>query len=286
MEEQPDNEPEVTRPWVLNTIIVLIVAAIVFFNWYYLQKKNYLPLPNNTPVVTPKVTPSPITSGSANTETTTNLKEYNVTIQASPMGIPCDSVKLSFSYPNNYDFSSEAANSNNPYMVLVKLTNPSSADYIKFPDFNERIQQEQIEIKVGQNGTGGCDGVDQWKAYKSDYDSLLKHYQGIYNDNAGLTQIVDEPKKIDINGHEAIQFTFQGKRIYEGTPLVPANPHIMISSLTRETVITNNNEPAVNIQMSRNEIKNDNGDDIYPDVTFSTNSLNAYNTIVNSVIIK
>ena len=295
METQTDNKPGVIRPWLLITVIVLVVTAIGFFTWHYLQKNNALPLPATTPiitpVITPKVTPSPTiseTTKPVNTKTTattttpanTSTKEYNTTIQADSMGTNCDSVKLSFNYPDNYSIATETIHSDNPDKVLVKLTSPSDADYIKFPSYSEKTQQETILVNVGQDSTGGCGGVDQWTAFASDYASLLKHYQENYNN------IVGEPKKIDVNGHEAIQFMRQDKYIYEGTPSTPINPYVMVNNITQKTVISNNNEPAINIEMSKKAIKDNNGDNVYPEATFSANALDAYNTVVNSITVK
>lgn len=292
MEPQTDNKPGIIRPWILITVIVLVIAAIGFFTWHYLQKNNALPLPTTTPtttpVVTPKTTPSPVVSESANTATPSttktvtngNTKKYNTTIQSGSMGTNCDGVKLAFNYPDNYSITTETIPSENPDKVLIKLINPSDTDYIKFPSYSEKTQQETILINVGQDSTGGCGGVDQWTAFQSDYASLLKHYQEIYNN------IVGEPKKIDVNGHEAIQFMHQNKYIYKGTPSSPINPFVMVNIITQKTVIANDNEPAINIEMSKKAIKDDNGDNIYPEASLSANALEAYNTVVNSITVK
>lgn len=94
MEPQSDNKTGAIRPWILITLIVLIIAAVGSFVWYYLQKNNALPLPTTTltatPVVTPKTTPkiSPTTAASIST---TDWKTY----ENKELG-------FSFEYPDNW----------------------------------------------------------------------------------------------------------------------------------------------------------------------------------------
>jgi hypothetical protein len=86
MEPQTDNKPGVIRPWILITVIVLIIAAVGFFTWHYLQKNNALPLPTTTPTTTPVVTPTttPKTTPSSVVSEATNTTTPSTTPTATP----------------------------------------------------------------------------------------------------------------------------------------------------------------------------------------------------------
>ena len=112
METQTDNKPGVIRPWLLITVIVLVVAATSFFTWYYLQKNNALPLPTTSPIATPVVISKVTPKVSPTTTSMTNWKTYNN-----------EEIGFSFKYPVDWVLDSSKQDGitlNSPANVLLE----------------------------------------------------------------------------------------------------------------------------------------------------------------------
>lgn len=131
---ETNSKPGVIRPWILITVIILIIAAIGFFTWHYLQKNNALPLPTTTPttapVVTPKTIPSSASTPVISKETDTNTPTTKTTATPAPTSNKFDGI-ISYAYSTSSTSSPyyhERCNSNVSfdYSITSKILDNST----------------------------------------------------------------------------------------------------------------------------------------------------------------
>jgi hypothetical protein len=119
MEQEPMQEQGAVAPWLLWTLVVVIIAAVGYFGWnFWNQSKSPVPTPVISSIVKPTktVTPTPTTSAivtAAPTSTVTITPSATVSSKTPPPGWKIDS-----DYVSTYRVSPPSISAN--YSIFIK----------------------------------------------------------------------------------------------------------------------------------------------------------------------
>lgn len=177
------NEPGKISPWLLIALGVVVLAAIVFFGWYFMNQNKV------TPVATSSVVPTTITSPTISPSISTSP------ISTADWKTYTDSANtFSFKYPSNYSVKSVGGDTNvggNDFQLCIDTNLPTAGKVLFCQDdsgmsttiannpknlsldaFVKEVQSKQVgtiyknePVQVaGQTGiksvqTSVCDGV-------------------------------------------------------------------------------------------------------------------------------
>lgn len=155
---ETENKSGVIAPWLLWTLIGIIVIAAGFFGWQYMSQKNATSTPVASSIITPTKSATSTPTVSASDVSTVDWKTYTN-----------ETYNLTFKYPPSYSVVEDAKTAT---IYITPDKNPAcpTGEFCSGPKYFNQVSIDFARLADNEKGKDLENAIKQHNSDKKDYE--------------------------------------------------------------------------------------------------------------------